>query len=122
MLVLATAESELSCLVWFESRVGALSIMTSGANDFYYSGKYEDDEYEYRHVHVTKEIAKLIPKNRLLTESEWRNLGIQQSPGWVHYMIHSPERHILLFRRKLEKPKNTAAATQKSSKSVGVRG
>lgn len=28
--------------------------MTTGANDFYYSNKYEDDEYEYRHVHVTK--------------------------------------------------------------------
>ncbi|CAI4222111.1 unnamed protein product [Auanema sp. JU1783] len=77
------------------------------ANDFYYSAKYEDDEYEYRHVHVTKEVAKLIPKNRLMSESEWRSLGIQQSPGWIHYMIHSPERHVLLFRRPLPKPQIT---------------
>lgn len=34
-----------------------------------------------------------------MTETEWRNLGIQQSPGWVHYMIHSPEMHVILFRR-----------------------
>lgn len=34
---------------------------------------------------------------------EWRNLGIQQSRGWVHYEVHKPEPHILLFRR----PKGT---------------
>lgn len=33
----------------------------------------------------------------------------QQSPGWVHYMIHPPERHVLLFRRPL--PKQPATAT-----------
>ncbi|ETN72989.1 Cyclin-dependent kinase regulatory subunit [Necator americanus] len=82
--------------------------MTTGSNDFYYSNKYEDDEYEYRHVHVTKEVAKLIPKNRLMSETEWRSLGIQQSPGWVHYMIHGPERHVLLFRRPLPNKQNIA--------------
>ncbi|CAD5209521.1 unnamed protein product [Bursaphelenchus xylophilus] len=71
----------------------------TNASDFYYSDKYEDEEFEYRHVHVPKEVVRLVPKNRLLSESEWRSLGIQQSPGWIHYMIHSPERHILLFRR-----------------------
>uniref|UniRef100_A0A915MDX7 Cyclin-dependent kinases regulatory subunit n=6 Tax=Meloidogyne TaxID=189290 RepID=A0A915MDX7_MELJA len=69
------------------------------ANEFYYSSKYEDDEFEYRHVHVTKEVAKLVPHNRLMSESEWRSIGIQQSPGWIHYMIWPAERHILLFRR-----------------------
>lgn len=39
------------------------------------------DFNRYRHVHVTKEVAKLIPHNRLMSESEWRSLGIQQSPG-----------------------------------------
>ncbi|KAF8372249.1 cks-1, partial [Pristionchus pacificus] len=81
----------------------------AAATDFYYSNKYEDDEYEYRHVHAPKEVTKLIPKNRLMSESEWRSLGIQQSPGWVHYMIHPPERHVLLFRRPL--PKQPATAT-----------
>ncbi|CAJ0579900.1 unnamed protein product, partial [Mesorhabditis spiculigera] len=88
--------------------------MSHGANDFYYSPKYEDDEYEYRHVHVTKEVAKQVPKNRLLSETEWRSLGIQQSPGWEHYMIHGPERHVLLFRRalpgKILKTKNGTAS------------
>ena len=42
-----------------------------------------------------------MPKNRLLSESEWRGIGVQQSRGWVHYAIHRPEPHILLFRRPL---------------------
>lgn len=38
---------------------------------------------------------------RLLTEEEWRGIGITQSPGWVHYEVHAPEPHVLLFRREL---------------------
>nr|XP_025042472.1 cyclin-dependent kinases regulatory subunit 1 [Pelodiscus sinensis] len=55
------------------------------------------------HVMLPKDIAKLVPKTHLMSESEWRNLGVQQSQGWVHYMIHEPEPHILLFRRPLPK-------------------
>ncbi|VDM79742.1 unnamed protein product [Strongylus vulgaris] len=80
-------------------------IMTTGSNDFYYSNKYEDDEYEYRHVHVTKEVAKLIPKNRLMSETEWRSLGIQQ----VVFLFTFTKRHVLLFRRPLPNKKNAAA-------------
>ncbi|KAA0032603.1 cyclin-dependent kinases regulatory subunit 1 isoform X1 [Cucumis melo var. makuwa] len=76
-----------------------------------YSEKYFDDIYEYRHVVLTPEVAKLLPKNRLLSEvmefdvddeqNEWRAIGVQQSRGWVHYAIHRPEPHIMLFRRPL---------------------
>ncbi|XP_006005424.1 cyclin-dependent kinases regulatory subunit 2 [Latimeria chalumnae] len=69
----------------------------------YYSDKYFDDHYEYRHVMLPKDIAKQVPKTHLMTEEEWRRLGVQQSLGWVHYMIHDPEPHILLFRRPLPK-------------------
>lgn len=64
-----------------------------------YSEKYTDEKYEYRHVILSRDLALLVPKNHLMTETEWRNLGVQQSPGWVHYMIHNPEPHVLLFRR-----------------------
>ncbi|CAH8539844.1 unnamed protein product [Dicrocoelium dendriticum] len=67
--------------------------------NIYYSDKYHDDVNEYRHVHLPKELAKKVPRNRLMSEYEWRELGIQQSAGWVHYMIHEPEPHIILFRR-----------------------
>ncbi|XP_071640703.1 cyclin-dependent kinases regulatory subunit isoform X2 [Temnothorax longispinosus] len=64
-----------------------------------YSEKYSDDRYEYRHVILPLDIARHVPKTHLMTETEWRNLGVQQSPGWVHYMMHGPEPHVLLFRR-----------------------
>ena len=98
----------------------------------HYSERYSDDEYEYRHVILPKPLFKMIPKNffnpdntgtlRLLTEEEWRGIGITQSLGWEHYEVHgkpslrlhptyranpsisvvAPEPHVLLFRR----PKN----------------
>ena len=43
-----------------------------------------------RHVILPKELAELVPRTHLMTESEWRNLGVQQSPGWIHYLIHAP--------------------------------
>lgn len=39
---------------------------------------------------LPKDIAKRVPKTHLMSETEWRNLGVQQSQGWVHYMIHQP--------------------------------
>ncbi|XP_063636065.1 cyclin-dependent kinases regulatory subunit [Cydia splendana] len=64
-----------------------------------YSERYNDDVYEYRHVILPPDIARLVPKSHLMTETEWRNLGVQQSPGWLHFMVHNPEPHVLLFRR-----------------------
>uniref|UniRef100_A0A2K5RA66 Cyclin-dependent kinases regulatory subunit n=1 Tax=Cebus imitator TaxID=2715852 RepID=A0A2K5RA66_CEBIM len=53
----------------------------------------------YWHVMLPKDIAKVVPKTHLMSESEWRNLGVQQ----IHYMIREPEPHILLFWRLLSK-------------------
>lgn len=65
----------------------------------FYSARYYDDQFEYRHVSLPKPIAKHVP-NELMTEEEWRSLGVKQSQGWEHYMIHSPEPHVLLFKRE----------------------
>ncbi|KAL9084045.1 MAG: hypothetical protein Q9165_008246 [Trypethelium subeluteriae] len=68
---------------------------------------YSDNEYEYRHVQLPKQMLKAIPKEyfdqqrqtlKLLWEEEWRGLGITQSLGWEHYEVHEPEPHILLFK------------------------
>ena len=50
--------------------------------------------------------VQYLPKGRLLTETEWRKLGIQQSLGWVHYAYHKPEPHVLLFRRPISPSAN----------------
>lgn len=67
------------------------------AHRIHYSDRYSDDHYEYRHVILPKPLLKLIPKEffdekegtlRLLTEAEWRGIGITQSLGWQHYEVH----------------------------------
>ncbi|KAG8455353.1 hypothetical protein GDO86_001523 [Hymenochirus boettgeri] len=60
-----------------------------------YSDKYTDEHIEYRSWQASS-------KTHLMSEDEWRRLGVQQSLGWVHYMIHEPAT-ILLFRRPLPK-------------------
>jgi cyclin-dependent kinase regulatory subunit CKS1 len=49
--------------------------------------RYSDDQYEYRHVQLPKQMLKVIPKDyfdgargtlKLLWEEEWRALGITQ--------------------------------------------
>ncbi|XP_065166750.1 cyclin-dependent kinases regulatory subunit [Atheta coriaria] len=79
-------------------------LVESMNKNIYYSDKYYDEEYEYRHVVLPRELVKLIPKTHLMSETEWRSIGVQQSRGWIHYMTHSPEPHILLFKRKITTP------------------
>ena len=81
--------------------------MSGFQEEIEYSDKYCDEHYEYRHVFLPKEVYKFMPKGKLLSENEWRSLGIQQSKGWFHYGIHRPEPFILLFRR----PKGTDPLT-----------
>jgi len=124
-----------------------------------YSDKYQDDEYEYRHVLLPKDVTQKmlgmtaerrraaaaaaeptpeimlgsrgvfrngnqnqnqnqnhqsqVPGNNdkrapaiLLSEDEWRHLGISMSPGWQHYEVYEPEMHVMLFRRRLAKNNN----------------
>ena len=58
------------------------------------------------HVFLPKRLVDKMPRNekgelRLMSEDEWRDLGVTQSHGWEHYLVHTPEPHILLFRREL---------------------
>lgn len=32
---------------------------------------------------LPKDLARLVPKSHLMTENEWRAIGVQQSRGWV---------------------------------------
>eukprot|EP01059_Diplonema_ambulator_P027385 TRINITY_DN453_c0_g3_i1.p1 TRINITY_DN453_c0_g3~~TRINITY_DN453_c0_g3_i1.p1 ORF type:complete len:135 (+),score=34.56 TRINITY_DN453_c0_g3_i1:58-405(+) len=81
----------------------AQTLITSCRDRIRYSDKYSDDAYEYRHVILPKELKRLVP-NRIMTESEWRSLGVQQSLGWDQYMVHAPEMHVLCFRRAKGQP------------------
>ncbi len=65
-----------------------------------------------RHVILPKEIAKSVPKGKILSEMEWRSMGVQQSRGWEHYACHRcressrglatvPLFHVVLFLVRL---------------------
>lgn len=73
------------------------------SNDFDYSERYSDDFYEFRHVVVPPQVRKHphITGMVLMTEQQWRAMGVQQSRGWEHYAFYHPEPHVLLFRRPL---------------------
>jgi len=42
------------------------------------------------------------PLGVLMSEKDWRGLGVQMSAGWIHTMIWAKEPNILLFRRKID--------------------
>ncbi|CAG7785834.1 unnamed protein product [Allacma fusca] len=86
--------------------------------DIQYSDKYYDEKYEYRHVLLPADIAKMVPRTHLLSETEWRNLGVQQSPGWVNYMSHPPEPHVLLFRRPRSQDSTDISSAPSSQQTV----
>ena len=67
----------------------------------YYSDRYRDRNFEYRHVTIPVSLLAFVKKNKLLEEHEWRSIGIQQSRGWEHYCIHPTEPHVLPFRRRI---------------------
>lgn len=46
------------------------------------------------------------------------SIGVQQSVGWVHYMLHAPEPHVLLFRRPL--PDIIPIADQSSTVTLSI--
>jgi len=54
----------------------------------------------------------MASNGKLLSEKQWRALGVTQSRGWMHYGIHKPEPHILLFRRPIGTNSRTGKAPE----------
>ncbi|XP_053267327.1 cyclin-dependent kinases regulatory subunit 2-like [Pleuronectes platessa] len=70
-------------------------------NKICYPDRYSDELCEYRHVVLPRKMVQYVLRSHLMSDDEWRQLGVQQSKGWVHYMVHKPEPQILLFRKPL---------------------
>ena len=73
-----------------------------------YTKPYKDSTYEYRHVHLPREVymanlerLRSVAHGEFLSEPEWRELGLQMSEGWQNYLHWRREPLILLFRRPL---------------------
>lgn len=55
-----------------------------------YSERFMDSHFEYRYVVLPRDMLseEIKRKGALLSEEEWRALGIMQSRGWTHYGFH----------------------------------
>ncbi|KAK7234286.1 cyclin-dependent protein serine/threonine kinase activator [Aureococcus anophagefferens] len=70
-----------------------------------YSEKYNDENYEYRHVIMPGGARWSLPRSALMSEQEWRNAGIQMSRGWQHFDPPPGAPHLLVpTRAPLEGP------------------
>lgn len=65
-----------------------------------HSEKYYDDEFEYKHVTLTEEAAKMVRRGHLVQPKDYCKLGLMQTPGWIHYFSIPHEKHVLYFRRR----------------------
>ena len=70
-----------------------------------YSVPYRDEHDAFRHVQLPEPVFKSFffmsnggPTSYMLSEPQWRGLGLQMSEGWRHCGVHAKEPHILLFR------------------------
>jgi len=92
-------------------------------DNIFYSTKYYDDKYEYRHCELRHEglsyaiinyerdkdsleemflpLVLVRSKGKLLSETQWRSLGITMSMGWQHYLAYKPNPTVLCFRRPI---------------------
>jgi len=68
-----------------------------------YSSVVTDDYFQYRLVRIPVWLSRQIGLNRLLSECEWRCIGVQMSRGWMHFDLNPECPHLLKFR----KPKGT---------------
>ncbi|CAH1733421.1 cyclin-dependent kinases regulatory subunit-like [Aphis gossypii] len=59
--------------------------MSTQQNILFYSRIYEKvDKQDLRFVAISEEFSKTLPKDRTMTEAEWRNLGFELPSGWTH--------------------------------------
>ena len=105
--MLSSHQSDLSCSL-FQSLPSSLNM---SKKDIYYSDKYTDDKFEYRHVMLPKDLAKLVPKTHLMSEAEWRNLGVQQSLG---KLITESQLFLIIINQLLPQVGSTTCSTSRS--------
>ncbi|KAL8436725.1 hypothetical protein Efla_002157 [Eimeria flavescens] len=90
--------------------------------DVYYSPRYTDDRYTYRHVILTngvrkeaERVAATVPGGLLTEEVFVHYLGIVLSSGWSHFMLFNKQYKELILRRPKE-PETSTAARQPASR------
>lgn len=73
-----------------------------GFDDEYFlcSDVYADDQYEYFHMHIPREVVKYMPFGYLLSPQELSLLcGVRINEGWEHYTHCRSQPHVIPMRR-----------------------
>ncbi len=92
-----------------------------------YMERYSVGEEEHREVHLSAaafdQLLELTCDTpTILQEAQWRGLGVEQSPGWMHIGEAPGKPHVLLFCRpqdSLAEPE-AAEATMKPEAAAEV--
>ena len=71
---------------------------TFGCERWFFKAFPPPDSPPPRALHSSSRARSLTIRSPFVHQAEWRGLGVQQSRGWVHYAIHGPEPHIMLYR------------------------
>ena len=71
---------------------------TFGCERWFFKAFPPPDSPPPRALHSSSGARSLTIRSPFVHQAEWRGLGVQQSRGWVHYAIHRPEPHIMLYR------------------------
>ncbi len=66
-----------------------------------YSDKYFALDYEYTSVILPKKYLSQVTGRKTLNHEQMKSLGIEISQEWENYLVHEPEPHVVLLRRKL---------------------
>ncbi|EAN30825.1 Cyclin-dependent kinase regulatory subunit family protein [Theileria parva strain Muguga] len=103
-----SAVTEIQNISIITMSVSDYSYKSTPFGDVYYSPRFQDDKYIYRYVILTKgvrnEAYRLLKQSKsyLLTEHQIiRELCIDLSPGWEHFMLFKNRLDELILRRKL---------------------
>ncbi|BAM41512.1 uncharacterized protein TOT_030000774 [Theileria orientalis strain Shintoku] len=88
--------------------VSEYSYKTTPYGEVYYSPRFQDDKYIYRYVMLSKgvkeEAYRILKRSKtfLLTEHQiLRELNIDLSLGWEHFMLYKNRLDELILRRRL---------------------
>ena len=69
-------------------------------SDIKYSSSFTAVDYEYSSVILPKNKLKYLT-GKVLSGEEMKKIGISLTSDWENYMIHTPEPHVLLIRKKI---------------------
>ncbi|CDJ49272.1 cyclin-dependent kinase, putative [Eimeria brunetti] len=91
---------------FIRSDISRYPVKNTPAGIVFYSPRYTDDRFIYRHVLLSAGVKKAAEeianaaKSVFLTEGQFiYQLGIHLSPGWEHFMIFKGEMRELILRR-----------------------